>query len=351
MGVTFTLANTGRYYSWRSVRTHVPPLAVAEVCVSQVISPAAYMPASTRTKLGKHPRDTEETNGDYVGAVHNNNTRGPPKRVKKRMDVNGVLEAAGSTSSRARHKSATKTRVGIDDKSEAAGRGAEKLAAPYVHEVYHQFLPGPSVQKELMGTTAQGQLPWVEGSEEELTLHYEISVVQQRPEDISARDGERRDGGFRISTRLSQRHRDLLLATSDDWERGAVDVLKCRFCPGAAFGNWEDFKRHCDLSEAHPLKLVFCKHCGDFFARTDSLKRHRTSRPPECLSVTPTEAEAKRRETNKIYEAFKKKLEECLKDDEVIETPFAQIIKQMFPNSSKRGSRQQSRLKAPRAES
>jgi hypothetical protein len=67
--------------------------------------------------------------------------------------------------------------------------------------------------------------------------------------------------------------------------------------------------------------------------------------------VTPTEAEAKRRETNKIYEAFKKKSEACLKDDEVIETPFAQIIKQMFPNSSKRGSRQQSRLKAPRAES
>jgi len=28
--------------------------------------------------------------------------------------------------------------------------------------------------------------------------------------------------------------------------------LKCRLCPDAAFGNWEDFKRHCDLMEVQP---------------------------------------------------------------------------------------------------
>jgi hypothetical protein len=55
----------------------------------------------------------------------------------------------------------------------------------------------------------------------------------------------------------------------------------------------------------------------------DSLKRHQASRPPECLSVTLIEAEAKRWETNKVYEAYKEKLEECLKNSEEIRNPFA----------------------------
>ncbi len=230
------------------------------------------------------------------------------------MAVSGVLGAAGSTS-RAYHKSATRTPVVINNKSEAEGRGAGKLAAPNAHEVYHQSPLGSSAQRVLMGAIAQGKLPWNEGSEGELTEQYTSSTVEQQDIAISAKNGEREE---------------------------------CRFCPSAAFGNWEDFKRHCDFSEAHPLKIMFCEHCGDYFARMDSLKRHQTSRPPECLSVTPIEAEAKRRETNKVYEAYKEKLEECLKNDEEIGNPFAQIIKEMFPNSSKRGSRQQNRLKAPR---
>jgi hypothetical protein len=27
----------------------------------------------------------------------------------------------------------------------------------------------------------------------------------------------------------------------------------------------------------HPLKISFCNHCGDFFARSDTLKRHRNN--------------------------------------------------------------------------
>ncbi len=263
------------------------------------------------------------------------------------MAVSGVLGAAGSTS-RAYHKSATRTPVVINNKSEAEGRGAGKLAAPNAHEVYHQSPLGSSAQRVLMGAIAQGKLPWNEGSEGELTEQYASSAVEQQDTAISAKNGEREDEAFRIPKRLSERHRGFLLATSDDWGSGTVGLLKCRFCPSAAFGNWEDFKRHCDFSEAHPLKIMFCEHCGDYFARMDSLKRHQASRPPECLSVNPIEAEAKRRETNKVYEAYKEKLEECLKNDEEIGNPFAQIIKEMFPNSSKRGSRQQNRLKAPR---
>ena len=99
----------------------------------------------------------------------------------------------------------------------------------------------------------------------------------------------------------------------------------------------------------HPVKIMFCEHCGDFFMWMDSLKQHQTSHPPKCLSMTPTEAEAKQCEMNKVYEAYKEKLEEYLKNDEEIGTPFTQIIKEMFLNSLKRGSQQQNRLKVPRA--
>jgi hypothetical protein len=202
-----------------------------------------------------------------------------------------------------------------------------------------------------MGATAQGKLPWDEGSEVELTQHYASSVVQQQDTVFSVKGGERENGGFKITRRLGQRHRDLLRATSEDWAHGTVDVLKCRLCPNAAFANWEDYKRHCNFSEAHPLGIHFCKYCGDFFAQTDSLKRHQTSRPPECLSTTPTEADVKRQATNKAYETFKNKLEGFLRGEEEAGTPFGQIIKDLLPSTSKRGSRQQSRLKAPRAES
>jgi hypothetical protein len=67
------------------------------------------------------------------------------------------LEAAGPTS-RARQKSATRTLAISHDKFEAAGRGAGRLVSPDAHEVYHEFLPGPSVQQGLV-TTAQGELP------------------------------------------------------------------------------------------------------------------------------------------------------------------------------------------------
>jgi hypothetical protein len=192
----------------------------------------------------------------------------------------------------------------------------------------------------------QGQLPWIEGSEEEAIRHCESSVVQQQVLSGNAKDGER--GHFRIPKRLSQRHKGLLKATSEDLTRGTVRELKCQLCPGADFSNWEDFRRHCNLMEAHPLKILFCRHCGDFFARSDSLERHQKNRPPECHVVTPAEAQAKGTERKRVHEAFKGRLEQCLEADERIGTPFAQIIKAMYPNSPKRGSRQQCRVKVPK---
>ncbi len=168
---------------------------------------------------------------------------------------------------------------------------------------------------------------------------------------ISATGGETEvpeGDAFRIPKCLSERHRGLLKATSDDWARGTIRELKCQLCPGAAFCNWEDFKRHCNLMEAHPLRISFCSYCGDFFARADSLARHCRSRPPECLGVTPDEALTKRRETERVHVKFQEKLERYLRTNEEIGSPFAQTIKEMYPGSSKRGSRQQSRPKSPK---
>ena len=342
---TFTHANASHYESSGSAQINAPPLGVMHMGACQIF-PAAYIAASTATILGKHPRGPEETSGGDVGTLHNDHACGRPERVKRKITLTGVLEATGSTST----ARGARTLVQVKAKSEAVGCGVGRLATPTAHEVHHQPVPGPSVQ-ELMGTTARGKLPWTEGSEEELMWHDMISVAKQQDIAISAKNGEREGEAFRIPKRLGERHRGFLRATSEDWERGSVSMLKCRLCPSAAFGNWEDFKRHCDFSEAHPLKIEFCEHCGDYFARMDSLKRHQASRPPECLSVTPTEAEAKRRATNNVYKTFKNKLEDYLKDDEEIGTPFAHIIKEMFPSSSKRGSRQQSRLKVPRMDS
>ncbi|KAI0299868.1 hypothetical protein BC826DRAFT_993803 [Russula brevipes] len=95
--------------------------------------------------------------------------------------------------------------------------------------------------------------------------------------------------------------------------------------------------------EAHPRQIEFCESCGDFFARLDSLIRHRKSRPLRCLRVDSDTADEKRRKTVVAYEDFKAHLELCLETGEDIGMPFGQIIKEKIPDSSKRGSRQQSR--------
>ncbi|KAF8497385.1 hypothetical protein F5888DRAFT_1634356 [Russula emetica] len=81
---------------------------------------------------------------------------------------------------------------------------------------------------------------------------------------------------------------------------------------------------------------LYCDHGGDFFARTDSLKRHRDRHPYECLDVTLERAEEKRRETERAHGDFTRRVERSLTTGEEIGRPFAQIIKRMYPESSKK---------------
>jgi hypothetical protein len=209
------------------------------------------MPTSMRTTLGKRPRGEEETRSDLQG----NSIDGLRKKVKGKEKTNRVLEAGG-TISRAHQMSTTRTLVEIKSKSEAVGRGAGQLMAQNAHELYSQFLPGPSVQQELVVTAAQGELPWMEGSAEEVAWDYTDSNKWQQEAVNGANDEESEDEQFEIPGGLSQRQMGLLEATPDDLARRKVRELKCRLCPGAGFGNWEDYKRHCKFMEAHPITLV-----------------------------------------------------------------------------------------------
>jgi hypothetical protein len=137
-------------------------------------------------------------------------------------------------------------------------------------------------------------------------------------------------------------HRALLASTPEDWLAGGVDQIKCKLCPDAEVKGWGAFKRHCCAAEAHPFEILFCNKCGDFFARTDSLGRHCGNRPPECLRFTPErleEASKKREETQRSHEEFMERLKRFVTTGDDIGTPFCQIIKEMYPASSKKRTR------------
>jgi len=53
----------------------------------------------------------------------------------------------------------------------------------------------------------------------------------------------------------------------------------------------------------------------------------------------------------RLRREFEERLDRCLKSNEEIGRPFARIIREMYPNSSKRGSRQQNRHKERRLRS
>ncbi|KAI9430297.1 hypothetical protein F5148DRAFT_1313308 [Russula earlei] len=253
-----------------------------------------------------------------------------------------VLDAGRSTT-RTHYKPATRILTRMNDKSEVVGRGAERLATPNAQGLYHPFLQGPNDQQESMRTIAQEELPWVEGREQGgAWLHTSKMVQQQEANSANDEDGEAAEEyRFRISKRLNERHRSMLEATAADWARGAVRALQCRLCPDADFSNWEDYKRHSDTAEAHPRSISFCELCGDYFARGDSLVRHRKNPPPECRNVSPDVAENKRAATQKAHQEFAEGLAGLLKLNVVKGfRHFSKQMKGMYPKSSKRGTRQ-----------
>ena len=276
--------------------------------------------------LGKRRREVEAPYGNGDSVVANNYEMASHRRV--RGDNGGVLEAVRSVA-RTCHKPETRIPESRNGISKEAGHGAELLMAPNAQGMYHHSSLGPSFQQDWVETTVQGQQPpWVEERVEEEVLHRIGSIILQQAEEEP----------IQMSREFGKGYKTLLSATETEWEHKAVSKIRYRLCPKAEFRAWGNFKRHCDMAEAHPLKISFCEDCGDFFARSDSLERHRKSPPDECLNVAPERAEVKRQETERVHKEFMETLERSMGTGEEIGMPFAQIIKSMFPESSKKRS-------------
>jgi hypothetical protein len=112
-----------------------------------------------------------------------------------------------------------------------------------------------------------------------------------------------------------------------------IPKIKCWLCPDTNFS--EEFKRHCDTTVAHPLKVTFCNNCGDYFARTDALERHRRKVQVhrKWVTASPGKSKEKRSETQRAHEEFKERLRESLRTGRDIGMPFSQIIKEKYPDS------------------
>jgi hypothetical protein len=97
--------------------------------------------------------------------------------------------------------------------------------------------------------------------------------------------------------RYSSPHTNLYEATSIKASAtakitGDVDggVIECKLCSTVELSSWQCFRRHCDTSEDHPVKLTFCNRCGNYFGRQDSKRRHkRTRKYQEEWRTTPRE--------------------------------------------------------------
>jgi len=200
-------------------------------------------------------------------------------------------------------------------------------------------LPRPSFQQGWTVEPADGQPTWVEGSvDEDAALHTQ-SAPQQQQEGATEL--------FKIPRIFEPRHRIFLQASEADFARGVVQAIKCRICPDTKLRNFVEFKRHCQTSETHPLEIHFCDRCGDYFARHDSLKRHRGHPPDECLKVTQEEAAEKRRVTEEEHQMFVRRLMYGLMTGDDIGPPFYQIMIRICPKTVKKwtgGGKQRGQL-------
>ena len=134
---------------------------------------------------------------------------------------------------------------------------------------------------------------------------------QQQVQQVHQQQEEAEDKYFKFRRTFNSVLKALLAATQAN-SRGSIREIKCRRCPKTTFKTWEDFKRRCNTTETHPLNIS-SNDCGDFFARCDSLKRHRRHPPTECLSVTHEKANEKRRETQSAHSDFIARLERFLR--------------------------------------
>ena len=332
----FTDTNGGRYLPREWCPTG--PFGAGSSTVASIEGglPKMNAPSKPEIILGKRPCASGSDGHVGSGSLETeDHVPGPRKKEKGLSKIQGILEVEPS-SRRAQHKSATRNPTRNIRKYKAVARGARGHAAASAQEFHERFLAGPSFQQGFTGVIAQG-LTWVEESAQGEDLRQIGGAGQQQEQVTQNGTGtEETELRFPIPASLRERYSKLLGATEADRERGSVNELRCRLCPYARFSTWEGFKRHCDTTRVHPWEISVCDHCGDYFGRSDSLKRHRSRQPRVCQRAVRERAEAKGRDIKRLHEAFKAQMMCCLDNGGDIGTPFFRVVKAKYPSSSKK---------------
>ena len=264
----------------------------------------------------------------------------PHKRVKG--SASGGVSGAAQSRSRTSHSAAIRTPKGKNQKPKAEGRGVEEPATPSAQGMSNHSLLGSGLQQDWTADSVQGGVPRIRGRVEGGTGQLSNNVVEQGEKIYDTENGQlgdqAEDGPFKIPKGINKWRRAMLMATEHDWARGAVRQLKCRVCPDSVFRNWTAFNKHADTAEAHPSPsdIRYCGHCGDPFGRGDAFARHCKEPPRECIDISPEKAREKREATERAHEEFRKRLEHCQETGEDIGKTFAQVVKEMYPDSCKK---------------
>ena len=310
--------------------------------------PAAPLAVGTQGRpgvaIGKRRRETEAGLDDGNLAAVGCYGTAPHKRVKG-CASSGVLAAAQSRGRESRN-AAIKTPQGIYRRPKAEGCRVEKLATPSAQGMSnHSSLESGFLQGWTADSVQEG-VPRIAGVVEGGSWQLDDSVAQHGEEIYDTENDQPGDPGqgglFQIPEDINTWRRALLMATEDDWKCGAVQQLKCRVCPNSVFKNWTVFNKHADTAEAHPSpsEIRYCGRCGDPFGRGDAFARHCKGPPRECVNTSPEKAREKREVTEREHKAFVERVERFQETGEDIGRTFAEIIKEKYPDSSKKRIRQ-----------
>jgi hypothetical protein len=304
------------------------------------LNPMGTLEARPSTSFGKRSRQRYEPIFLVVSPADDKNSdeneSGGPKK-RGRPSTTRVPWGAGS-SKKTRRSPATRTQQSINDISKAVGRGAERLGSTTVGGVYHRSMPGLRVPQGSVGALEQEQPSWIVGRE---VMETRRDTGSSGPQQIVLPENTEDEEDLKeIPANLSERERLMLQMTPAEKERGAVRVIKCKLCPKARLSSWVIFERHCKSWEKHPSEIRFCANCGDYFARSDSGKRHKEKRHQEaCHKTSQDEAKKKRENVERIFYAFDAALTFCLKNGLEIGPRFSDVVGKTLENTSKKVSK------------
>ena len=272
------------------------------------VFPIPEAPATSAPVLALGKRRREEPQG-VVAPIDDQQM--PPQKRGRGGQTEGILEATRSAA-RTRHEHVARipTQV-INNEPKEAGRGAERLATLDAQGIYANPRWDRVSSRGGRWKLKKGNLIERSGK-----VRHNDSMMQRQQQQLKERTSTSRSQG---NSRRDTRHSSWLRKPT--WQ-----VRSRRSNASARLKTWEDYNRHCDTMEAHPFKISFGNLCGVFFARGTRLSGTAKRIRPSSVSRS-----RRRRPTTSP-----KRSEKCLKTGEDIGIRFSQIIKEKYPDSSKK---------------